>query len=632
MPENNNNHVFTIRYEIVICLLLVIATLVVYWQVRNYEFVAYDEIAYVVDNPNVQKGLTRESIVWSFKAIVAANWHPLTLLSHMLDIQLYGMAAGRHHMTNVLFHIMNSLLLFLIFWIMTGDLWQCGFIAALFALHPLHVESVAWVAERKDVLSTFFWLLTILTYIGYTKNHEIKIYFLTLIFFILGLMAKPMLVTLPFVLLLLDYWPLRRLRSRKELYEKIPFFVLVVALSAVTFLVQKRGGAVCTLNTYSIKMRVANALLSYARYLGKMFFPYKLAFFYPYPARFHAMQVAGVFLLLVSLSLYAIMTMRKHPYFTVGWLWYIGTLVPVIGLVQVGEQAMADRYTYVPLIGIFIALAWGVPELIKNGRRKKIALAAAATILILLFMIVSWRQTGSWKNSSALFEHALHVTDNNYVAHNGMGNVLKKKGKITEAIEHYTEAIRLKPANAIAHNNLGNALKKQGKIREAIEHYREALRINPDYASAYNNLGNAFKKQGKIEEAMEYYAEALRIDPEYALAYYNLGNLLRAQGRTNEAIEHYSNALRLDADFIEAYINMGVAFMDQGRIEEAIDYYTMGLQIEPDNALLHYNLGNAQARMGNFKKAIVSFQEALRIKPDYVEAEDKIRSLTMSLQ
>ncbi len=384
------------RREILICLFLVLATLTVYWQVGNYEFVNFDDDKYIIENFHVQKGLTRDSVIWAFTATHVSNWHPLTWLSHMLDFQLYGLNPSGHHLTNVFFHLVNTLLLFLVLKLMTGALWRSGLVAALFAVHPLHVESVVWVAERKDVLSTLFWMLTLWAYLGYTKRPGVKRYLVILLAFALGLMAKPMLVTLPFVLLLLDYWPLKRIelgqsaiglpaasqpstiankpgaQAFRLLLEKTPMFVLAAVSSVVTFIVQKSGGAVGALETYPFKIRMANALLSYVIYLKKMIWPQNLAVFYPHPGQSLPMwQAAGAGLLLVVVSIAVIRAGRRYPYLPVGWLWYVGTLVPVIGLVQVGDQAMADRYTYVSLIGLFIVVAWGVPDVARSWRYGK---------------------------------------------------------------------------------------------------------------------------------------------------------------------------------------------------------------------------------------------------------------------
>jgi len=500
------NNFFDMRSNFIVSLFLTIATLAVYWQAGNHEFINYDDITYVTGNPHLQAGFSPEGIIWAFTSGYAGNWHPLTWISHILDIQLYGMDPGRHHLTNVLFHIGNTLLLFLVFRRMTGALWCSAFIAALFALHPLHVESVAWIAERKDVLSTFFWMLTMGAYAWYVERRGFLRYLLVLLFFILGLMAKPMLVTLPFVLLLLDYWPLSRFQfghqngniviQRKSVVirlicEKIPLFALAAASCIVTLFAQQSGGAVCSFSAFPINIRIANALVSYVGYIVKMLWPHQLAVLYPHPGMLPWIQVIGACLLLVFIFILAFMALKRCPWLIVGWVWYIVTLVPVIGLVQVGSQAMADRYTYVPLIGIFIMIAFGVPELMSGWRYRKIGLSTMAVACLLVLMATTWFQVRYWANSVTLFERALAVTENNYVLHSNLGVTLFSKGKVDEAIDHFHDAMRINPRYAKAHNNLGTALIHKGKVKKAIAHFREALRIRPGYSDAHDNLQKA---------------------------------------------------------------------------------------------------------------------------------------------
>ena len=493
------------RVELLICLLLVIVTFAVYWQVRNFTFVNYDDSQYVTENQYVQAGLNYESIIWAFSSNHAANWHPLTWLSHMLDIQLYGMNPGAHHQTNLIFHIANALLLFFVLRKMTGSLWQSSVVAALFALHPLHVESVAWVAERKDVLSAFFWMLTMFSYARYAERPGINRYLPVVGFFILGLMAKPMLVTLPFVLLLLDYWPLRRMQfnppadDRHSLqqrspglllfWEKIPLFILALASSVVSFLAQKSGGALGSMEIYPLTTRVANAIVAYVKYIGKMIWPANLAVFYPHSGSLPAWQVIGAGVLLGFITFVAIRSFRQHPWFVVGWLWFLGTLVPVIGLVQVGLQAMADRYTYIPLIGLFIIVAWGVPQLMVRWRHKDKLLASTTVALFIILSVTSGLQLRHWKNSMTLFKHALDVTDNNYLAHNAFGNVLKEQGKINDndAMRHYSMALEIRSDYAAPHYNIGHTLATQGKHQDAIDHFQKAIQsylILPEYSTS----------------------------------------------------------------------------------------------------------------------------------------------------
>jgi len=502
--NSNNTHKHTllgIRLDLLICLFLGLFTLAVYWQVENHEFLDYDDNDYITENHHIMRGVTFENMAWAFTAEVSSNWHPLTLLSHMLDCQLYGLDSGSHHVTNLFFHITNTLLLFFVLKRMTDALWQSAFVAALFALHPLHVESVAWIAERKDVLSTFFWILTMWCYVRYVDRPRVNRYLLVVLFFMLGLMTKPMLVTLPFVLLLLDYWPLKRFQFRQPgklrlILEKLPLLVLSAASCFLTYFIQHRWGAVEPLSVHPLTVRIANVLISYIAYMGKMIWPFHLAVLYPYSRTFPWWQVSGACLLLVFISLVVIRTVRQRPYLAVGWLWYMGTLVPVIGLVQVGVQAMADRYTYVPFIGLFIAIAWGVPELVARWRHRISLLACISSATLLLLMILTWMQLQHWKDGITVFEHAVHVTNNNMVGHAVLATALISDGQLNEAVIHLNESLRINSEYAMAHNNLGVALTLQGRTAEAIRHYSEALRINPRYSDAYKNLNRALSLQG----------------------------------------------------------------------------------------------------------------------------------------
>jgi Tfp pilus assembly protein PilF len=568
---------------LIVILVLTITTAVPFWQVRNHEFVILDDDKYVTENSHVQAGLTREGLVWAFTTTHANFWHPLTWISHMLDCELYGLDPGGHHFTNLLIHIANTLLLFLVLERMTGALWPSAFVAAMFALHPLHVESVAWAAERKDLLSTFFCVLTMGSYVRYAKRPGLNRYLLVILLFALGLMAKPMLVTLPFALLLLDYWPLGRFQFGQPsgnshaqahesvrtnnhrssfsrlILEKLPFFVLATVSSIVAFLAQERGGALRALDLFPIEVRIANAVISYASYIGKTIWPHHLAVFYPHPGVLPLWQVMGAGLFLASTSVLVIRAARRLPYLTVGWLWYLGTLVPVIGLVQVGDHAMADRYTYVPLIGLFIMIAWGSCDISKRWHYRKIVLAVPTVILLCASMISTGFQVRHWQNSTTLFEHTLDVTANNSMAHTNLGVVLAGQGKLDEAVAHYTQALRIKPDHLEARVNMGAALAAQGKLDEAIEHYSEALRIKPNLVGAYYNLANALSAQGKITEAIIHFRKALRIKPNDAEVHNNLGIVLAKQGKTEEAITHFQKALRITPGYTLARKNLEIA-------------------------------------------------------------------------
>ena len=572
------------RSEACIWLILITAVLLVYWQVGDHEFINYDDNAYITDNAQVQKGLTSKGIIWAFTTSHTGNWHPLTWISHMLDCELYGLNPEGHHLTNVLFHMANAILLFVVLRWMTGAIWRSGLVAALFALHPLHVESVAWAAERKDVLSTFFWMLTMVAYVHYVNRPGGKRYLLVLVTFSLGLMAKPMLVTLPFVLLLLDYWPLNRFNPRavpgsvedqplgfrssgddkspilKAVMEKTPLFLMSLFSCVVTVMAQQEAGAISTLEIVPFKLRIANGLVSVVAYMGKMIWPQDLAVFYPHPVsdlQIWKPVVAGLFLLI--LSTVALWVAQRCRYVLVGWLWYLGTLVPVIGLVQVGEQAMADRYTYVPLIGLFIVVVWGFADLVKGWRSRRWVVSVSAAVMVLALMAGSWLQVAHWKNSVRLFKHALDATSNNYVAHYTLGNALALQGNLTGSVSHYNKALQIHPNFAEAHNNLGNALALQGNLTGAISHYNKALQINPDHAEAHRNLAVGLDRQGRHQEAIQHYAEVLRISPHDAQSHNNLGVALAEQGRLKEAVAHFTEALRIDPNFKEAQRNLDLS-------------------------------------------------------------------------
>jgi tetratricopeptide (TPR) repeat protein len=577
---------------LLLCLVLTIAILGVFWQVQDHGFVNFDDGTYICNNSQVRNGLTWHGVAWAFTTTHANFWHPLTWLSHMLDCEIYGLNPAGHHLTNLLLHIANALLLFLVFHRMTHAVWKSAFVAALFALHPLHVESVAWASERKDVLSSLFWILTMGAYASYVEAPGAKRYLLVLVCFVLGLMAKPMLVTLPFVLLLLDYWPLDRWpfkplahahppqvedlthikdqgkRVTRLLVEKGPLLVFAVAFSIVAFLAQEHGGATKSFASFPMEVRVANALLSYVGYMGKMLWPENLTVFYPHPGiTVTVWQAALAGLLLVALSVLTMRLAKGHPYLPVGWLWYLGTLVPVIGLVQVGDHSVADRYTYVPLIGLFIVMAWGLPDMVARWPHQRAALATLIAGLLAALMICSRLQVRYWQDSTTLFQHALCVAPDNPPAHTNLGVAFAGQGEVEKAIWHYAEALRIEPNYLEARINLAGALAGQGKFDEAIAQYVKALRIKPDFADAHYNLGNALVRHGRLAEAIAHYSEALRIRPGDAEAHNNLAIALAAEGRRTEAMAHFRQALRIQPDFRDAAHNLAIALQEADKHE-----------------------------------------------------------------
>ncbi|MGP7980422.1 MAG: tetratricopeptide repeat protein [Syntrophobacteraceae bacterium] len=718
-----------------IYLLLTAAAIVAFWQVSQCDFIHYDDPLYVSENIHIRDGISMQAIRWALTTCYAGNWHPLTWMSHMLDVQLYGLNPRWHHLTNLLFHIANTLLLFFVFHRMTKAPWKSAFVAALFTIHPLHVESVAWVSERKDVLSTFFWMLTMGAYINYvehgtedrrqrsedrerrsedrerrTEDRERRTedgrqsredgssfsvirfpssvfrYLAVLIFFVLGLMAKPMLVTLPFVLLLLDYWPLQRLDQKKPalqtrteasqqgaesrereplsvknrkgksgkmrtgqgmvkeeepvahkyqwalvrplLLEKIPLLVLAALSCIVTYAAQQKGGAVKSIESFPLGVRVANAFVSYIIYIGKTVWPSNLAVLYPHPGLWPLWQVLGAVLLLGAVTLMVIRTAKRFPYLAMGWLWFLGTLVPVIGIVQVGDQAMADRYTYIPLIGLFVMAAWGIPELLRNWQPsrppRKEALFALPALILPCLLIVTWTQVGYWRNSITLFEHALKVTNGNYLIHNNRGNVFIGLGNLTQGIEDFDRAIEIKPKYAHAYNNRGAAYDRLGNHRQAISDYDRAIEVDPEYATAYYNRGVAYDRLGNHRQAISDYDRAIEINPEYAEAYINRGVTYDELGNQRQAISDYDRAIGIDPENADAYNNRAIAHGKLGNYWQAIEDCDRAIGINPRHAGAFYNRGVAHYNLGNLRNAFEDMKTAANLGNE--DAKNNLRN------
>jgi len=575
-----------------VCIFLAAIVWLVFGQTLHYEFFNLDDGLYVANNPVVLGGLSLKGIVWAFTHNVNVNWTPLTVISHMLDCQLYGLHAGGHHLTNLLLHAATAILLFLVLREMTGALWRSAFVAAVFAVHPLHVESVAWIAERRDVLSGLFFMLTLLFYAQYAEQSKVQgprskvFYGLTLLFFALGLMCKPMVVTLPFVLFLLDYWPLKRFTQSgghlipwRLIAEKLPLLALSGTACVATLFAQEEAFA-----SLPLSVRIGNALVSYVAYLEQMIYPVGLAVYYPHPGNGLALwKIIAAFVLLLVISAGAVAARRKQPWFLIGWLWYLGMLVPVIGLIQVGLQARADRYTYLPQIGLYVLLTWAAVELCAGWRHRRAVLGGCAAIILVALIFCARVQTSYWRNSESLWTHTLACTPDNYIAHNNLGTDFFQKGSVDEAITHYQKALQIRPDSAEAHINLGSALLQKGSVDEAIAHYQKALQIRPDSAEAHNNLGSALLQKGSVDKAIAHYQKALQINPDYAEAHNNLGNALFQKGNLNEAITHYQKALQIKPDYAEAHINLGNALLQKGSVAEAITHYQKALQIKPDS-------------------------------------------------
>ncbi len=592
-----------------VCAGLVVLTAIVFGATADHGFVNYDDEPYVLENPHVARGLTVEGLRWAFTQSHVSNWHPLTWLSHMADVELFGLThPGGHHLTSVLLHAATAVVLFLVLLQMTAAGWPSAFAAALFAVHPLHVESVAWIAERKDVLSGLFFVLTVAAYVGYVRRPpSVPRYLLVAGLFTLGLLSKPMLVTLPFVLLLLDYWPLERLSietpphaapvaQRRRLavvtplvLEKLPLFALAIAAAVVTYVVQDSArGSLSHLTVWS---RVANALNSYVAYLWMFVYPARLAVFYPHPGdALPSWRTVGACLVLGLVSAAALIWRRRHPYLLVGWLWYLGMLVPVIGFVQVGSQAMADRYTYLTQIGLYIAAAWGAMHVAGTSPSRRWICGVAACVVILILSAAASRQVWYWHDSETLWNHALVSTARNHEAHNHLARALALRGEADQAISHYRQALEIRPDFVEAHNNLGNALASRGDSAAALAHYRTALNLKPDYVEAHNNLGLALADRGQLEAAIAEYRRALTFDPDFAAAHYNLGNALAARDDIDGAIAHYDSALAIRPEFAEVHNNYGTLLAARGQADAAIAHYQRALAINPQFASARRNL------------------------------------------
>jgi tetratricopeptide (TPR) repeat protein len=624
--------------------LLACVTFAVYCQVGGFDFVNYDDNLYVTDNAHVKAGLTMEGIRWAFTTGHASNWHPLTWLSFMTDVSLFGASAPAFHIENVIFHIVNSSLLLLLLRRMTGALWPSAFAAAIFALHPLHVESVAWIAERKDVISAFFWITTMLAYETYARRDSIVAFFAALILFGLGLMTKPMLVTLPAVLMLMDAWPLGRMKVGDGVLrrfillvlEKTPFIIFAAASCVVTFLVQQRGDSIAAVDILPIGSRIANAITAYASYIVMTVRPINLAVFYPHPGTALPMwKIASSAIFLMALTVPIIMSRRSRPYLLIGWLWFLGTLIPVIGLVQAGAQSMADRYMYIPQIGLAIIAAWGgrdvwafMGKTLRKDRQPGLVFFAAPAFLILaIFAVITAVQISYWKDSVALFSHAINVTSGNYLAHKNLGVAYSKHKQYDQAIKQYLDGIKAKSNDPDLYYNLGNTMDDLGKLDEAEQQFRKALHVDPKHCEAHYNLANVLARRAKFDDALAEYDALLKINPKHLGGLINLGNTFAMLHRPANALPCYEAALKIDPGNQEALTNTGNALVELGKHEDAIRSYEKSVQYNPKNIGAYANMGFAYMKMGRMDDAAKAYSEVLKIDPSNAAAQQALRAL-----
>jgi len=614
-------------------ILLIFITIAVYLRTVGHQFILFDDTLYITNNPAVKDGLKIGTIIWAFTTSVASNWHPVTWLSHMLDVQLFGLKPAGHHLMSVVLHAISAFLLYYTLARITRAPWQSLFVAILFALHPLHVESVVWVAERKDVLSGLFWTLTILLYARYVEKPGAGRYLATLACFAVGLMSKPMLVTLPVVLLMLDYWPLGRLnrepggeceapqpRLATLVTEKVPFLALSVLSSVITIYAQHHGGAMANLDKAPLGLRAANAVIAYSRYLADTFWPHDLAILYPFPREIALGQLVVAVVAIILISAGVFIVGRKDPWLRVGWLWFLVTLLPVIGLIQVGGQSHADRYTYIPLTGLFIIISWGVPRLLERWKYYREAVILLAGFAVCGMGALTWKQIGYWKDSITLFQHTLSVTSNNYLILNNYGIALDQKGDFEAALKLYQQALQVWPRSAHAHNNIGAVYARKGMYAEAIGHYQEALQIKPDYLMAKVNMGRALSGIGKNEEAVQIFEQVLQQDPSFGDAHLNLALLYLKSGARDKAMPHYQQVLKQDPRSPKAPLMMGVEMVQQDRIEDAGVFFAQAVQIAPDSLEAQFNMGVFLAKQGRTAEATEHFNQALRINPQAAAA------------
>jgi protein O-mannosyl-transferase len=618
--------------------LLVIAVVFTFWRTTQCDFVGFDDPDVVTENPHVQQGITASNLGWMLRDYDALHyWAPVTLFTHMLDCQFFGVVAANHHRTNLLFHLVNTLLLFFLLRNLTGALWRSAFVAAFFALHPLRVESVAWIAERKDLVSAFFFLLTIWAYSAYAKSLNAQtrnsarsrlLFVLTCCGYALALMSKPMVVTLPFVLLLLDVWPLGRLTPsglRWEPYtfktalrlvrEKVPLFVMTIPVCAITFLAQKKLGAVAPLPDVSIASRATNAFISYVGYVGETFYPHDLAALYLRPAQYPLWQAGAAVLVLVTATIFIGRCAKNSPWLLIGWLWYLGTLVPVIGFVQAGDQSMADRFTYIPSIGLCIAVVWTVAQITERIPNWRTVLILAALVLVVACSRLTAIQSGYWLNTETLFSRILALQPQSAVAHNNLGTFYHGHHQLALAIDHYEKALQITPRYAHTHYNLATIYAEQGNLDRAITHYRLAIATDPKFIDAYNDLAGALLQQHRSTEATDCLNAALKIKPDIESLRHNLANVQVMTRDITGAISNYIIATNLNPSRFENFNELGICYNLQNRFDQAIPVFTTALAMNPTNALTHCNLATAYAATSEWIRASNHYQLALDLAP-----------------
>jgi len=612
-------------------LVLVFVTLLVFVQVREFDFIVWDDPLYVTANPHIQAGLNGESLHWAFTTHHGALWHPLTWISHMIDYRLYGLSPAGHHLTNLFWHLLNGLLLFLLLHRLTGEIWP-GFLAALlFAVHPLRAESVAWVTERKDVMSTCFWLLTTGFYVRYVRSPGLMNQVLVAVGLGLGLMVKPMLVTLPFALLLLDFWPLGRARTLRAwlplLREKIPLFVIVLLAVVTAIWAQHAATALNPLDIKPLSLRIGNAVVSYAAYLYKCLWPAGLSPIYPYADSFPVWKLGAAAIVLAGVTWFAWRFRNRFPYVLTGWLWFVGTLVPVIGIVQAGAVAMADRFTYIPSIGLVIMASWGVKDFLSAHPSFRTGVVCACAAVVAALSVSGHAQVGYWRDSVSLFQRALNVQEKNPLAHGCLGATWIQKGELKQAEKHLTRALELNPHYPEALNDLGTILTETGRHQEAIESLSRAIRLNPNYVEAHNNLALTFTRVNRFPEAVEHYRTALSLHPGSADTLNNMGIALAQTGRAEEAKRHFLRALAVQPGYDRAYDNLGRLHFQQQDYAQSKAYFETALSYHPNNPRAFFFLGLIASAQGREQEAADCFTHALKLDPGFQEAAEELQRI-----